>query len=355
MPRNFARLLTRIWRDPDFRLLPESAQFRYVFLLSQPNLNHAGVLPLTFQRWASSSVDGDAARILADLELLHERRYIVLDRETEEVLIRTFVINDDVYKAPRVMGSMVASAQEIVSPLLRAALLAEVGRIPVHELSEEPTKRAPFTPVRTQIVTLMAALREQFGDVAGPGVVASGDPVGDVGEPVVPVEPDPPPAPREVPLEGRAGSTPVDGELVLTASVVAPVVGQVPDWLEPLARAMAQKGIALPWSFKEDDLALLRADVVRVGLRAMYEDAVEAFASRTTRVFSSRWFYPRWHALQSEANVVPIRSKSPQQAAVDEQFQRSVQRAEERKAVRLAAEAAKEAESVVSAAWVGSA
>ncbi|OPC84156.1 hypothetical protein B4N89_27405 [Embleya scabrispora] len=320
MARTHARFYTTIWRDADFRRLPGSAQRMYFFLASQPNLTHAGVLPLTLARWAACSVDGSEQELLADLELLHERRFVVLDRATEEVMIRTFVVGDKVYKMPRVMGSMVASAQQIESPVLRRTLLDEVARIPLDELSTEPTKKAPHLSIRVQVEGLIAELRESFGEpVASAGVVDG----------VPPMDPEPPGVDAPV----------LDAALDLRYPI-APSVAGVPDWLAPLAGAMAQAGIGVPWSFKEGDSELLRADVERVGLRAMFTEAVEAFAAAGDKPFSSRWFYPRWHALQV-ASVVQMGSRrsNSRQAQTDDQYEQSRRDAEERRAARLAAEA----------------
>ncbi|MFE3202156.1 hypothetical protein [Embleya sp. NPDC059237] len=322
MARTHARFYTTIWRDPDFRALPGGAQRMYFFLASQANLTHAGVLPLTLGRWAACSADATEQGLLADLELLHERRFVVLDRATEEVMIRTFVVGDKVYKMPRVMGSMVASAQQIESPALRRTLLEEVARIPLDELSTEPTKKAPHLSIRVQVEGLIAELRESFGEpVASAGV----------GGEAPPVDPEPP----------GVDAPAFEADLELRYPI-APSVPGVPDWLAPLAGAMAQAGIVVPWKFKDNDLELLHADMERVGLRAMCVEAADAFAGASERPFSSRWFYPRWHALQV-ASVAPViqmgsRRSNSRQAQVDDQFEQARRDAERRRAERLAAE-----------------
>jgi hypothetical protein len=140
MARAFGRILSRIWDDRDFLALDASPQRLYCFLVSQSNLNHAGLLPLTLRKWAKKAADLTPERVRRDLAVLDAARFVVVDEDSEELLIRTFVRNDDVYKMPRVMGSMVSGALEIESHRLRRALLAEVSRIPLEELSEEPSR-----------------------------------------------------------------------------------------------------------------------------------------------------------------------------------------------------------------------
>jgi hypothetical protein len=66
MARGHGRILTSIWEDPDFIVLDQAAQWLYLFLLSQPNVNSGGLLALTMKRWTRKY---DAAR-LQDTALL---------------------------------------------------------------------------------------------------------------------------------------------------------------------------------------------------------------------------------------------------------------------------------------------
>lgn len=157
MARGHGRILTSIWEDADFLALDEQQQRMYLFLISQPNLNHAGLLPLTLKRWARKArglTVADVERTLAELAGL---RFVVVDDDTEELLIRTFVRNDGVWRQPKVMAAMVSGAQEISSVVLRRALLEEMDNLPLGDLSDEPGARGPS--VRQQIVDHLATLR----------------------------------------------------------------------------------------------------------------------------------------------------------------------------------------------------
>lgn len=160
MARGHGRILSTIWDDEDFLALEVSPQRLYQFLLSQKNLNHAGLIPVTLRRWAKKAKNLTTDAIERDLDILAATRFIVLDEDGEELLIRTFVRNDGVYKQPHVMGSMVSSALEMTSPRLRAALLAEMDRLPLDELSDEPTKpgaQSNRAKVEEHLVTLRRA------------------------------------------------------------------------------------------------------------------------------------------------------------------------------------------------------
>ncbi|MER6098399.1 hypothetical protein ABT154_21575 [Streptomyces sp. NPDC001728] len=166
MARGHGRILSSIWEDGDFISLDEQQQRLFFFLISQPNLNHAGLLPLTLRRWSRKARGLTSLELEKRLDALEAARFVVIDEDTEELLIRSFVRNDRVYKQPRVMGAMVSDALEISSKHLRRALLDEMDRIPLGELSDEPTKyRGEEGPsIRTQIATHIQDLRKAFGD-----------------------------------------------------------------------------------------------------------------------------------------------------------------------------------------------
>jgi hypothetical protein len=165
MARGHGRILTSIWEDSDFLALDEREQRLYLFLISQPNLNHAGLLPLTLRRWSRKAHGLTSAELEKRLQALEAARFIVLDDDTEELLIRSFVRNDGVWRMPKVMGAMVSGAMEISSRRLQCALLAEMDRVPLAELSNEPTKttRGAGPSIRCQVSEHIEALRKAFG------------------------------------------------------------------------------------------------------------------------------------------------------------------------------------------------
>jgi hypothetical protein len=178
MARGHGRILTSVWEDGDFLTLTQEQQRLYLFLISQPNLNHAGLLPLTLRRWSRKAAGLTLDELDKHLAALDDARFIVVDDDTEELLVRSFVRNDGVWKQPKVMGAMVSGAMEISSRRLRRALLGEVGRIPLNELSDEATKaRTGEGPsIRQQVEEHIEALRRAFREPEGtpPGRATAG-------------------------------------------------------------------------------------------------------------------------------------------------------------------------------------
>jgi hypothetical protein len=164
MARSHGRIMSAIWTDSDFTSLESEPQRLYLFLLSQPDLSHAGLLPLRVRRWASKVNGQTIADVQTALGVLSERRFVLVDEDTEELLIRTLVRNDGVYKQPKVMLRMREDAKLIESKPLREAFLVELDRLPLHELSDIPGGANRDQPSTREVVSgVVAALRTDFG------------------------------------------------------------------------------------------------------------------------------------------------------------------------------------------------
>lgn len=143
-----ARILTQIWDDPEWKALSPTAQWLYMLLLSQASLNWAGVIDLTVKRWgrlARSMTPGEIRRIMDELV---EARMVIVDEDTEELLVRSYMRNDGVWKQPNVYKAALRQAQEVHSSTIRTALVIELRRIgvpaglEVAELLDEGSKKA---------------------------------------------------------------------------------------------------------------------------------------------------------------------------------------------------------------------
>lgn len=129
MPRTHARILASIWDDPDFQVLSVAAQRLYLLLLSQDSLNNAGRILLTVRRWSHGCRDTSPEDIQRSLEELDAHRFIVVDEDTEEVLIRSFIRNDGIVKQPQMMKSALREALTVKSLRLRAVLACELRKL----------------------------------------------------------------------------------------------------------------------------------------------------------------------------------------------------------------------------------
>ncbi|WP_102157687.1 hypothetical protein [Zhihengliuella halotolerans] len=129
MARTYAKTSVTIWGDDDFMDLSMPAQWLYWHLLSQPKLSHCGVLDWRPRRIVPKSSTLNLETVEAAAEELEEGLYIIVDRDTEEVLVRSYMRNDGLL-TQRNMGVAVAKAHaEVSSRTIRGVVVHEVKRL----------------------------------------------------------------------------------------------------------------------------------------------------------------------------------------------------------------------------------
>lgn len=129
MARTHARIWVSIWDDPDFQELSVAGQRLYMLLLSQDSLNNSGRILLTPKRWAAGCKATSATDVLKALRELDAHRFVAVDEDTEEVLIRSFIRGDGILKQPQMMKSALREALTVKSPRLRAVLASELRKL----------------------------------------------------------------------------------------------------------------------------------------------------------------------------------------------------------------------------------
>jgi hypothetical protein len=135
MARKYAQISLDVWADEEFRALSHGAQWLYWLLISQPTLTAAGALPLQERRWAKLAADTGRTDIEHLLKELDAARYVLVDDDTEELLIRSYLRNGQGWRQPNLAKTAMEQARQIISPRLRAAMVDELCRIPFGELS----------------------------------------------------------------------------------------------------------------------------------------------------------------------------------------------------------------------------
>jgi hypothetical protein len=131
--REYARLKVSIWADPDFRRLTPSAQHLYFALLTSPSLTHCGVGDWRPKRLAALAEDWTEKDVLEAANELSENLYLVVDEDTEEVLIRSFIRHDGLMHQPRMAVSMVKAQHAVASSKLRGVIVHELRRLKVEQ------------------------------------------------------------------------------------------------------------------------------------------------------------------------------------------------------------------------------
>ena len=129
MTRQYAKVAVQIWGDSDFIGLSEQAQALYFKLLTHPTLSLCGVADWRPKRLAALSKGQSARRITEAGRELEDGLYIVTDENTEEVLIRSFLRNDETLKSPKVAVAVANNYAAVVSPTIRGVLVHEMKRL----------------------------------------------------------------------------------------------------------------------------------------------------------------------------------------------------------------------------------
>jgi hypothetical protein len=185
--REHAALRHRIWLDKDFTSQDPDAVLLYLFLLSQDDLSYAGTLHLRPRQWARKLPTLGEDRIRAAVDTLAGNRYVLVDEDTEELLIRTFVRNDELWKMPRMLELAIKQASRIESDRLREAFGVELLRI-------APLLKRATDKQREHLDEVLTAAKEFTGGVAST-LVATPDPA---------LDPPPVADPESTPAEGLA-------------------------------------------------------------------------------------------------------------------------------------------------------
>lgn len=128
MGREYSRIKLTIWNDPDFQALTYRAQWLYFVMLTHPTIDACGVVEwreAKLAHFAGGMTVRDLHRAAAELG---RGRFIAIDPDTEEALIRSFVRHDGGMKSPNMVKGIVRAHAGIASRKLKAIVSEEVRR-----------------------------------------------------------------------------------------------------------------------------------------------------------------------------------------------------------------------------------
>lgn len=139
--REYAKNLFSQWSDRDFCNQPVFDKLLWQVINGQRGVNTAGVFPINFTRWCNAMRDGDRpcteAQVREALARMEARRYVFIDEDTGEGLIRTRVRNDDLERQPSVLLSALKLLCGFDSPKFAHVMLAELAQITVPVIDSE--------------------------------------------------------------------------------------------------------------------------------------------------------------------------------------------------------------------------
>lgn len=129
MARDHARIRLDIWADDNWRDLTSYGQWLYLHLLTSPNLSFAGVVDWRPARIAAHTAELSGVDVETFAGELEAGEYVVIDRRSEEVLIRSFVKHDGLMKSPNMAKALVKDHAAIGSSILRAVVVDQLARL----------------------------------------------------------------------------------------------------------------------------------------------------------------------------------------------------------------------------------
>ena len=134
MAREHARLLVTIWDDPDFTDLDAMQQTVFFSLIANKDLSWCGVAPYLPKRIAGNCKGLTERKVVASIGALVEARFLLIDNETDEIAVRTFVRHDKIINSPNVTKAMGRALGMVRSEALADAIKNELARL----LDDEP-------------------------------------------------------------------------------------------------------------------------------------------------------------------------------------------------------------------------
>ena len=174
MARDYASIHVRIWGHPDVRNLSPMEQWLYLLLWTHPQLSYAGVIEWKPGRLVAPLANGATAEsIEAIIPALEKHRFVVVDRESEELFVRPYFRFDGVLKQRTLPISMVNAYSAVGSNRIRAAIIGELKKLSV----EFPEWKAWALPQVREILRHPAVYP---GVYPGPDPGAEGKPEGGV-------------------------------------------------------------------------------------------------------------------------------------------------------------------------------
>lgn len=117
----YVKVVRSIWTNEDFVSRSPEAQRIYFLLISQPDISHAGILPLLERRWARLAAGTTTAGILGALEELESVDMVRIDHDTDEVFVRSYIRYDEMHKVPNGKKAVEKAIDAVISPKLRSA------------------------------------------------------------------------------------------------------------------------------------------------------------------------------------------------------------------------------------------
>lgn len=185
MPRDHTRIRTDIWGDDDWLDLSPQAQHLYLVLATQPTLSFCGSGDWQPKRIAARASGWTAQQVIDAADELQNGLFLLLDLDTDEFLIRSWIKHDTLYRVQNMAVSMANARAAMASRTLRGVVVHEVSKLVAAEPNLESWKKDPVVKMLSQKAVDPSTVEWSSPKVRGsvsPSASPSGSPK-DVGVP----------------------------------------------------------------------------------------------------------------------------------------------------------------------------
>lgn len=198
MAREFAKTNLTIWQDPEWRALPWPAQHVYKMFWEHPSLSYCGVADWRPQKMIGWGAGWERDHMDLLTDCLRARHFLVVDEDTEECLVRSWIRFDGVVRQPRLAVSLAKAFAEVGSNTIRGVIVNELAKLrerepdaqgwtkdPVLDLLDLPQIEAKSLPTPTDpfatgfgitFGSVSPSVSEAFGRNATSGLGSVSDP-----------------------------------------------------------------------------------------------------------------------------------------------------------------------------------
>lgn len=129
MARDHARIHVDIWGDDDWLDLSVEAQMLYYTLYTSPGLSLCGAGAWLPKRLAQRSSGWTVPRIEAAAAELARGLFLIIDPDTDEFLLRSWIKHDGLWRTPNMAVSVANARAELASRVLRGVVVFEVQKL----------------------------------------------------------------------------------------------------------------------------------------------------------------------------------------------------------------------------------
>ncbi|WNM74490.1 RepA-like replication initiator [Gordonia phage BearBQ] len=152
MPRDHARTKVDIWGDDDWLDLTVDAQMLYFTLYTSAGLSLCGSGDWHPGKLCNRASDWTLDRITTAAAELSRGLFLIIDPDTDEYLIRSWIKHDGLWRTPNMAVSVSNARAELASRILRGVVVFEVQKL----ADSEPESKSWEKPAVQKMLTQKA-------------------------------------------------------------------------------------------------------------------------------------------------------------------------------------------------------